>query len=261
MKPSMPGPKRVPKRLRRGAYLLPSLFTIGNIMLGFYALVRGFRGDFHQAAVCIFVAAVLDALDGRIARLTGTESEFGKEFDSLADVLTFGLTPAFLTFLWGLEQLGRIGWLVPLFYVLCTATRLARFNIKTSVQDSRSFVGLPSPAAAMAIAAILLYAPDSSAAPWLEKAMIAALLSVGVLMVSTFRYPSFKRIDLRQRWSYRAALGLAGFILIMAYRPLAFFVAVATVFPLLGPLSWLWSRVRRVDPDAESATDPQDAQT
>ena len=108
--------------------MLPSLLTIGNILLGFYALVSGLRGDFQKAALLIFAAALLDNLDGKLARLTGTESDFGREFDSLADVLTFGATPAVLAYLWGLNDLGRIGWLVPLCYLVCTAGRLARFN-------------------------------------------------------------------------------------------------------------------------------------
>jgi len=142
-----PRPK-MRQRLQRGAFLLPSLFTIGNVVLGFYAVVLGTRGDFEKAAVMVFIATVLDGLDGRIARFMHTESEFGKEFDSLADVLTFGATPALLTYFWGLRDFGRLGWLVPLFFLLCTSIRLARFNVQVGTVDSRLFVGIPSPAAA-----------------------------------------------------------------------------------------------------------------
>lgn len=245
--PSQP----VGRRFRRGAYLLPSLFTLGNIFLGFYALVRGFRGDFPQAALLIFVAGVIDALDGRIARLTHTESDFGKEFDSLADVLTFGLCPAFLAFLWGLSELGRIGWLIPLFFLSCTAVRLARFNIKTGDSDSRHFVGLPSPAAAGSIASVFFLAPVHSAHPWLAGLMILALISVGLLMVSTFRYPSFKKVDLRKRWSYRAAIPLVILLLLLASHPSAFFLSAALVYTSLGPLGWLAGRLRRNKPETE----------
>lgn len=120
------------RRHRRGLYLLPSIFTIGNILLGFFAVIRGLQGRYSEAAIAIFAAAILDALDGRIARLTKTESEFGREFDSLADVLTFCSAPALLAYLWGLQDLGRIGWLVPFFYLTAGATRLARFNVQAS---------------------------------------------------------------------------------------------------------------------------------
>ena len=167
------GRQRVRKRLRRGAYMLPSLLTIGNILMGFYALICGMRGDFQRAALLIFAAALLDALDGRLARLTGTDSDFGREFDSLADVLTFGATPAVLTYLWGLDDLGRIGWLVPLCYLVCTATRLARFNVQTNPVDSRFFVGLPAPAAACALGSILFFAPTGPYWRWGASVLIA----------------------------------------------------------------------------------------
>jgi CDP-diacylglycerol--serine O-phosphatidyltransferase len=221
------------------------LFTIGNMLLGFYAVVRGFRGDFWQAAILIFVAGILDGLDGRIARMTGTESEFGKEYDSLADLLTFGVAPALLAFFWGLRDFGRIGWLVPLFYLVCTATRLARFNVQTRVVDSRYFVGLPCPAAAGALASILFYVPDREWRPYMDILVTVALVCLGVLMVSTFRYKSFKQIDLRKRWSYRMLLPVAAVLLVVAVEPPAFFLAVAVLYTLSGPAAWTWGRLRR----------------
>ena len=238
----------VSQRLRRGVYLLPSLFTMGNIVLGFYALVRGIRGnaeDFQNAALVIFIAGILDGLDGRIARMTRTESDFGREFDSLADLFTFGVVPAVLAHLWGLAHLGRIGWLIPLFFLICTAVRLARFNVQTKIVDSRFFVGLPSPAAAAFIASFLFVAPDSAWKAWLEGAMLVALVGVGSLMISTFRYPSFKKFDLRQRWSYRIALPWAAGILALAFHPPAFFLTAAVVYTVMGPMSWLLGQLRR----------------
>ncbi len=242
-------------RPRRGMYLLPSLFTLGNIFLGFRAVVAGFRGDFQLAAILIFVAGVLDALDGRIARLTGTESDFGREFDSLADVLTFGSAPALLAFFWGLSDLGRPGWLVPLFFLVCTAIRLARFNVQTKTVDSRFFVGLPSPAAAAAVVSLLFVVP-SQALPrsWETVSVITALVLVGSLMVSTFRYPSFKKVDLRQRQSYRLLLPITAVLLVVAYHPPAFFLSVALVYTAYGPTSWLFARIGRGTRDAEVAT-------
>ena len=238
----MKGGQRVRKRLRRGAYMLPSLLTIGNILLGFYALVRGLGGDFQNAALLIFGAAVLDTLDGRLARLMGTESAFGREFDSLADVLTFGATPAVLTYMWGLRDLGRIGWLVPLCYLVCAAARLARFNVQTNPVDSRYFVGLPTPAAACAVGSILFFAPTGPYWRWGAVVLILALLSLGGLMLSTFRFWSGKRIDLRQRWSYRMIFPVAAVVLVVAYHPPAFFLAVAVLYTFSAPILWLRGR-------------------
>ncbi len=238
---------RVRQRLRRGGFLLPSAFTVGNILLGFYAIVRGFRGDFQEAALLVFGAGVLDSLDGRIARLTGTESDFGREYDSLADVLTFGATPALLTFFWQLRFLGRIGWIIPLFFVVCAATRLARFNVQTKVVDGRFFVGLPVPAAASGICSMLFFMPRADAGPYEglpALLMCAALLVLGTLMVSTFRYRSFKQIDLRQPWSYRWVLPLAAAVLVIAYHPPAFFLIVTLLYGLSGPVGWLVGRFR-----------------
>lgn len=230
-------------RLRRGAYLLPSLFTIGNIFLGFFSIVSALRGDLPRAAILIFIAAILDGLDGRIARLTGTESDFGREFDALADVVTFGITPALLAYLdltWG--GYGRLAWLVPLLYLVCTATRLARFNVQTRTIDSRYFVGLPAPAAAGSIAALLLFAHERELSELLRLPLLLALLVVGSLMVSTFRYPSFKQFDLRQRWSYRMALPVTAALIIVLYDPPTFFLTVAVLYDGWPPLAWLLER-------------------
>jgi CDP-diacylglycerol--serine O-phosphatidyltransferase len=244
--------RRATRRLRvprRGAYLLPSLFTIGNMLLGFYAVVTGLRGDFDRAALMVFTAAVLDSLDGWIARLTNTESEFGKEYDSLADVVTFGATPALLAYLWGFAGDGewqRVGWLAPLFFLVCTATRLARFNVQTRVVDSRYFVGLPMPAAAGAICSLLVFAPEYTGDLRLvmQVVMGMALLLIGVLMVSTFRYRSFKNVDLRRRWSYRAFVPIAAVLLVVFYVPRATFLAIAILYTLSGPVAAVIARLR-----------------
>ena len=247
--------KPIRQRLRRGAYLLPSLFTMGNILLGFYAVIYAINPahDLSMSAWMLVFAGILDALDGRIARLTHTESEFGKELDSLADVLTFGAAPAYLAYLWGLREFDRIGWLVPLLYLICTATRLARFNVQTKTVDSKSFVGLPSPAAAGSIAAILFWMPtlEEAASPHtMRLVMLVAMAVIGLLMISTFRYPSFKKIDLRQRWSYRTVLIFAVLLLVLAYHPDAFFLTIAALYTPVGPLCWLAGKFRRRPPEA-----------
>jgi CDP-diacylglycerol--serine O-phosphatidyltransferase len=251
---AMPRP-RVPHRLRRRAYLLPSLFTIANLGLGFLAIVDGLRGEFRTAALLIFAAGVMDFFDGRIARMTGTESDFGKEYDSLADVVTFGVAPALLAYLWGLESLGRIGWLGPLFFLVCCATRLARFNVQTKVVDSRFFVGLPTPAAAGAAASILYFAPDSSLRQGMAALLLVAMVALGALMVSTIRYKSNK-MDLRRAWSYRAIVPLAAVVLVAIYNPHAFFLVAATLYTLSGPLAWLLGKLRRRGGEPQLAAAP-----
>jgi len=242
--------------LRRGAYLLPSLFTIGNMLLGFYAIVCGLEGQFRKAALAVFVAGVLDMLDGRIARMTGTESDFGKEYDSLADVITFGLSPALLCYLWGLRAFAEDSWLLCVFYMVCAATRLARFNVQKRVVDSRFFVGLPMPAAAGAICSLLFFAPEYSAdvKVFMQVVVAIALLLIGVLMVSTFRYKSFKSFDLRRRWSYRAFVPFAAILLVIVFLPRATFLAIAVLYTLSAPLATVISRLRR--PHAPRAEQP-----
>lgn len=140
---------------RRSIYLLPNLFTTGALFAGFYAIVAGFQNNFDHAAIAIFVAMIMDGLDGRVARLTGTQSAFGAQYDSLSDMVSFGITPALVSYSWGLSGLGKAGWLVSFIYTACTALRLARFNIQIGSVDKRYFVGLPSPAAAAVVAGMV----------------------------------------------------------------------------------------------------------
>jgi CDP-diacylglycerol--serine O-phosphatidyltransferase len=251
--------RRRRERARRRAYLLPSIFTVANMLLGFYAIVLGLRDRFAAAALLIFAAAILDSLDGRIARMTNTESDFGREYDSLADLVTFGMAPALLSYLWGLQDLGRAGWLAPLFFLVCAATRLARFNVQTRKVDKRYFVGLPSPAAAGALASILFVVPDLDWKPWFNLLLMGILLTLATLMVSTFRYPSFKQIDLRKGWSYRVVLPIAAVVLLAAYHERAFLVSASALYAASGPWLWLRGKLRRshevADPGTES-TDP-----
>jgi CDP-diacylglycerol--serine O-phosphatidyltransferase len=249
MRPPEPRPEAPPKRrsrrrsrLRRGAYLLPSLFTVGNIFFGFFAVVSALNGSFQRAAVLIFIAGILDGLDGRIARLTDTESDFGREFDSLADVITFGMAPALLVYSGLSRDFGRLAWLVPLFYLVCTASRLARFNVQTHGRASRYFVGLPAPAAACSAGAILLFAHNRSIDELLGVPLLAATILLAILMISTFRYPSFKGVDLRRRWSYRMALPVAASLLVIGYDPPVFFLAVGLLYTSWPPLAWLLER-------------------
>lgn len=253
MKPPRNGHGRVGARLRQGAFLLPSAFTVGNLFLGFLAVILALRGNFQATGACILVAGVVDSLDGRIARMTHTESDFGKEFDSLADVVTFGVAPALSAYLWGLHELKRIGWLVPLFFLVATATRLARFNVQSGRVDSRWFVGLPCPAAAGAVASFFLIAPDPDWRPWLIGLVTGGLVALGVLMVSTFRFWSGKSVDLKRPHSYRVALPIAAALALLALEPAAFLPVVTVLYAASGPLLWLWSRFATRTPRADGA--------
>src|SRR5438046_6248980 len=198
------------RRFRRGVYLLPSLFTLGNMFCGYACVVYAMRGEFETAAPFIGFAIVLDILDGRIARLTGTASDFGLQFDSLADVVSFGIAPAILSFSWGLQPLGRLGWAAGFLFVTAAAMRLARFNIQgPGGGDKRYFVGMPSPAAA-AVPAATVYAYPWGLFDYREALPVLAMVLVpAMLMVSTIRFRSFKTIDLHARRPYRVLLLIA----------------------------------------------------
>jgi len=231
--------KTIDGRTRKGAFLLPSLFTTGNLFLGFFAVVTALQLDFERAALLIFAAGILDGLDGRLARMTGTESDFGREFDSLSDLATFGVAPAVLAYLWGLNELGRIGWLVPFFFLVCAAARLARFNVQHKPGNKRYFVGLPTPAAAGAVASVLFIAPHNDYKEWLNVVLLLVVFALGLLMVSSFRYATLAGLDLRRRFPYRVVLLSAAVLLAIAYHPPAFFVSVATLYTCSGPAFWL----------------------
>lgn len=247
--PSAPPPVRLRARgIRRGAYLLPSLFTMGNMVFGFYAIICGLgeKPDFVRASLFILLAAALDSVDGRIARMTGTESDFGREFDSLADVITFGVAPGMLVYLWGLRDLNPDTWLLSVFYMVCTATRLARFNVQTKVADGRYFVGLPSPWAALTVCALLSFAPDYTGSMRFVMQIVlgSALVLIGALMVSTFRYNSFKKLDLKKRWSYRTLFPVAAVLLLfLFFRPWAL-LGITVLYTLSGPAATAFARLR-----------------
>ena len=198
--------KRQTKRFQRTVYLLPSMFTVGTLFCGYACIVSAMRADYATAAVFIGVAAVLDVLDGRIARLAGAASEFGGEFDSLADAISFGVAPAVLAFAWGLEALGRLGWAVGFLYVTATALRLARFNVQNQNPDKRYFVGMPSPAAAGVLASTVFAWPDGFGIPQAPVVALAVVFVPALMMVSRIRFRAFGALTLRPRSSFLVLL-------------------------------------------------------
>jgi CDP-diacylglycerol--serine O-phosphatidyltransferase len=221
------------RRFRRGVYLLPSLLTLGNMFCGYACVVYAMRGEYETAAPFIGFAIVLDMLDGRIARLTGTASAFGVEFDSLADVISFGIAPAILSFSWGLSPLGRLGWAAGFMFLSAAAMRLARFNIQSATGgDKRYFAGMPSPAAA-AIPAATVYAYPWGLYDYREALPVLAMVLVpAALMVSTIRFRSFKTIDLQSRRPYTVLIPIAAGIMLIATHPR--FVLVAAAYSYLA---------------------------
>ncbi|MDE2307602.1 MAG: phosphatidylcholine/phosphatidylserine synthase [Xanthomonadaceae bacterium] len=247
----------VPPPRHRGIYLLPNLVTTGAMFAGFYAIIASIGGRYTDAAVAVFFAAVLDGLDGRVARLTGTQSEFGVQYDSLSDLISFGLAPALVMYTWSLSALkdfgplwGKLGWAAAFIYAACAALRLARFNTQVGVADKRYFQGLASPAAA-AVCMSFVWSVDKSGLPGSEFCFVTPviMLVVGLLMVSQFRYFSFKSLPMDERgrvpfrWIVGAVLLLALLILDTARVLLAGF----TVYLLSGPAwtVWLAARQRR----------------
>lgn len=202
---------------KKGAYILPSLFTVANLFFGFSAILLAERGDYLFACLSVFVAAVMDMLDGRIARMTGTESEFGAELDSLVDVVSFGVAPAFIFYHWGFSSAGtdvflrRLGWAAAFVYVSCGALRLARFNIQKSVVDSRYFVGVPIPIAALFISSLILKFPRGSESVLVSFVAAFLVIFVAILMISKIKYNSFKKAKLKKKRPYSFLIVIIAF--------------------------------------------------
>lgn len=256
-------------RMRRGIYLLPNLLTTCCLFGGFYAIVAAIDGNFGRAAFAIFVAMIFDGLDGRVARLMGTETVFGKEFDSLADMVAFGVAPAIVCYQWGVARIaeygaawGRFGWIAAFFFAAAAGMRLARFNARSAVQDKRYFEGLPSPSAAAVVAAFIglahkyesdgLFGFDFTGKPGLVVAFVVTALAA-ILMVSRFPYRSFKDRAAGERVRYSRLLLVPLVIALIAIDPPVILFALFGGFALSGPLVWSWVKMRRRPRDAGPA--------
>jgi CDP-diacylglycerol--serine O-phosphatidyltransferase len=244
---------------RRGIYLLPNLLTTAALFAGFYAIIASIHGNFTASALSIFIAMFLDGLDGRVARMTSTSSEFGKEFDSLADMVSFGLTPAIVTYQWGVTRLseygaiwGRLGWLAAFLYCAAAAFRLARFNTNLAWTDRRYFQGLPSPAAAASVASTVWVSTVYSVEGLL--ALVVGIMITGVtgmLMMSRFRYLSFKDIEPGHRVRFGRLLVIPLVIITIAIEPPLVTFVLLMIYVASGPGMWLWRRARRHPPHGD----------
>ena len=261
MLPSLPSRRRRgdrPQRFKRGVYLLPSLFTVANLFCGYACIVYSTKADYDTAALFIGIAMVLDTLDGFFARLTNTQTAFGVELDSLADVVSFGLAPAILAFTWGLWSLGRLGWAAGFIYVTAAAMRLARFNIQsTGATDKRYFVGLASPAAAAVIASTVYLYPYGLQDPETALPVLAMVLIPAFLMVSTFRFRSVKAIDVGWRRSYLVLFLSAVVLALIATHPRIALVVLSYTYLTSAFIGLAYSKLRGRRHPAAAAPAPQ----
>ena len=233
------------ERLSRGLFVLPTLFTVGNLFCGYLSIWASIRGTFETAAYLVIAAAVLDALDGRIARLTNSMSAFGEQYDSLADLVSFGVAPAVLAYSWGLSDFHRIGWMASFLFVVCGSMRLARFNIQTKIVDKRYFVGLPIPAGAATIVTLVLATPDRLVSRVWMAGLLALTVVVSYLMISTIRYRSFKDLDLKRRRPVWVLPLIAGVFVVIGFAPRIALLTIAVTFAASGPVAKLAGLFRR----------------
>ncbi|MGB3597997.1 MAG: CDP-diacylglycerol--serine O-phosphatidyltransferase [Pseudomonas neustonica] len=230
------------KKVRhKGVYLLPNLFTTAALFSGFYAIVSAMDGNFTHAAIAVFVAMVLDGLDGRVARLTNTQSAFGAEYDSLSDMVAFGVAPAVVVFSWALTDMGKVGWLFAFIYVAGAALRLARFNTHIGDDDGRYFTGLPSPSGAGLVAGMVWSLSDFG----IDGANISVLVGImtalgGLLMVSNFRYYSFKDLDFKGRVPFFVILVVVLVFAVISSDPSRILWAIFVGYTVSGPVMSLW---------------------
>lgn len=256
-------PTRVPLKqrvrsaqIKKGVYLIPSLFTTGNLICGFFSIISTFNEQYLQAAIFIILAHLLDGLDGFVARLTKTTSQFGIEFDSLADLVSFGLAPAILVYYWALVPWGTWGWLAACLYVVCGALRLARFNVQIGSVEKTYFVGLPIPGAGEMVAAIVLmyYFLGGEGATHKQIILLLVIYLLAGLMVSNFRYFSFKQLNVKKRHPFWLLVSAVLFIKLTIAEPQIMFFTVFLLYTLSGPLLWgLTLRKRRRERRGEGA--------
>lgn len=227
---------------RRGIYLLPNLLTLSALFAGFYAIIAGMSGNFNEAGWAILIAGICDGLDGRIARLTNTQSEFGAQFDSLSDMVSFGVAPSLIMFSWGFGPLDRVGWAASFVFVSCAAIRLARFNVQLGTADKRFFVGLQSPLAAGVVTFIPWVAHKYGVEVTPLIAYLAAILTVftGLLMISNYKYFSFKELNFKGTVPLMVFVFAVVFLVVVAQNPHEVLLLGAILYGSSGPIGWLY---------------------
>lgn len=225
----------------KGIYLLPNLLTTAGLFAGFYAVVASMHGKFEHAAVAVFIAMIMDGLDGRIARITNTQTDFGAEYDSMADLISFGVAPALVAYNWALSDLGKFGWLATFVYVVAAALRLARFNTQVGIADKRYFQGLASPSAAAVMVGLVWVGTEYN---WDIKpyGIYIGILTIttGLLMVSNFRYSSFKDLDWKNKTPFMGIIIMVIIFILIASEPATVLFIGFSIYALSGPILTLW---------------------
>jgi len=236
--------------MRKGIYILPNLFTAGSLFAGFYCMVSTLNYDYKTAALWILASSIFDGLDGKVARLTGTASKFGVEFDSLADLVAFGAAPGLLMYAWALKPFGRLGWLAAFLFVACAALRLARFNVQVNTVESKRFVGLPTPAAAsMVSATVLLFFHFGWPSSYKKLAILLLIYFLALLMVSNVRYNSFKDPGMIKRQPFAFLVLAVILLIVIAAEPVIMLFVIFAGYMLSGPIGYImtWPRRRRLE--------------
>ena len=234
------------RKRRRGIYVLPSFITLANMFVGFFAFIHGLNGKFTTAAYLIIFAGFLDLLDGRIARLTKTQTDFGKQLDSLTDLVSFCVVPSLLVYMYTLEPMGRLGWLLAFFFTACGAIRLARFNLLSTQAVRPTFVGLPTTAAGGFMVLLIILFPPNPAFPYITFLMACA-------MVSTIPFPAFKHLDVKSMRPTYTLILLALLFIIVAYKPLWSLFTFGLIYLAMGPILWFYGRFKKPVKSSEEA--------
>ncbi|HYA94143.1 MAG TPA: CDP-diacylglycerol--serine O-phosphatidyltransferase [Thermodesulfobacteriota bacterium] len=239
--------RRTPIKMRRGIYILPNLLTTGNLLCGFWAIISVFQERFYFAAVAILLAAVFDVFDGKVAKLSGATSKFGMQYDSLADLVSFGIAPALLAFSWALRPYGKFGWLAAFLFVACGAIRLARFNVLASTGETKYFKGLPIPVAAAMIAFTILLYFQLIETDWVKDIVILVMIYIlAFLMVSNIRYFSFKELNLAKRKPFSIFIFVVLSLVVIVMEPVVVLFAFVLFYVFSGPVSMVlaWRKKR-----------------
>jgi CDP-diacylglycerol--serine O-phosphatidyltransferase len=259
------GGETPPRPRRKGIYILPNLFTLAALFGGFYAIVMAMNGRFEQAAIGVFCAMVLDSLDGRVARMTNTQSTFGEQMDSLSDMVSFGAAPALIAYEWALKDLGKTGWIASFVYCASAALRLARFNTNLAVVDKRFFQGLPSPAAAAIVMGFIWVMDDLGfkgvrEGPWLQWSALAITLYAGLTMVTNVPFYSFKDVSFKRSVPFIVIVAIALAIAVINIHPPAVLFALFMLYGTSGYGVYVWKRMkgRPVSVIATSTDEPDE---
>lgn len=240
---------------KQGVYLLPNLLTLGALFSGFYAIIAGMNGSFNEAGWAILIASIFDGLDGRVARLTGTQSAFGAQFDSLSDMVSFGMAPALIAFSWALSSLGNPGWAAAFIFMSCAALRLARFNVQLGTVSKRFFVGLQSPIAAGLVTFVVWVGAKYQVEVTPPIAYFVAVLTIfaGLLMISNYNYFSFKEMHFKGTVPYVVFLLVVVLLVLIAQNPHEVLLTMCILYALSGPVIWVYRRQGRKEPFRQPA--------